>query len=422
MSLLCRLGRHRPHGIPRWNDGFYFARCGRCGRDLVRTAFEGWHEPRGFKVVWSVSPPADRPEVALVAERSGVAPVSDIPATLSEPALEPESAPVAAAPPEAVQAPADPPPAPPPSVEPPEPRPEPSVEPTLVDDDGPPAPTPVSAGGSPPGRLPIQDVLAHLNAEEAAERGRQASQPAGEAPLPPPPSPAQAPAPKRRSTWDFMDEEPFEEERVPGAERTRAPESNPAAASPPVDREVEPVSRKAGGLPEWWRGVRAALRNFFSGPAEPRPILVAGLALAVAVSVALGLYSAGYPAPGSLSGRDEPSAVPEGGAGGSRSEGPADPFAASAPHVSPGQAGTSERQEAADGAASDGAASDEVAYVAASLLICRSAPLPQAERVRNLLRGREVRVLGYDGAWASLAYGGGQCWARARYLSPVPPL
>jgi hypothetical protein len=146
-------------------------------------------------------------------------------------------------------------------------------------------------------------------------------------------------------------------------------------------------------------------------------LLVTGLALAVAVAVALALYSAGYPAPGSSTGASGASTVSGGGSEGSGTAGQPDPFGASAPHVPPGQPDPADAQPAVNGSASD-----EVAYVTASLLICRSAPLPQAPRVRNLVRGKEVRVLSYDGAWASLAYRGGQCWAQAQYLSPVPTL
>jgi hypothetical protein len=146
-------------------------------------------------------------------------------------------------------------------------------------------------------------------------------------------------------------------------------------------------------------------------------MLVIGLALAAAVAVALGLYWAGYPTPGSQSGPPGVSAAPGGGSGGSETGEKPDPFAASAPFVSPEQARPPERQHTLNGGASE-----EVAYVAASLLICRDAPVQRARRVRNLLRGKEVRVLGYEGAWASLAYRGGQCWAQAQYLSPVPPI
>ncbi len=411
MNLLCGLGRHRPRGIPRWNDGLYFATCKRCGCDLVRTAFQGWHVPTGYRVVWSDRPPASRADVALIPEQGGVVPPSGMSGTSSELAREPESAPVAASLREAGEVPVDPPRAPPPTAEPAEP----SVEP--IADGDPPAVTSVPPGVSPGRRLPIQDVLAHLHAQEAAERAGEVRRAAAEAPLPPPsPSHEQAPAPKRRSTWDFMDDEPFEDDLVPRPEPLRAPEGT-AAAAPSVGREADPVSRKAGGLPALWRSVKRAAHNFFSGPAEPRPMLVTGLAMTVAVGVALGLYWAGYPTPGWPSGPSGVSAAPGGGSEGSGTGEKPDPFAASAPFVSPGQAAPPERRQVANREASE-----EVAYVAASLLVCRDAPAQRAPRVRNLLRGKEVRVLGYDGAWASLAYRGGQCWAQAQYLSPVPPI
>ncbi|HEX8308235.1 MAG TPA: SH3 domain-containing protein [Allosphingosinicella sp.] len=419
MSLLCQLGRHRPRGIPRWNDGLYFATCERCGRDLVRTAFEGWHVPSGYRVVWSDRPPADRPEVGLVPEGSGAPSSSNVPAAAEEVAHASEPGATVAFPAsEAASDPTDPSSAPSPAIEPPEPEPEAAVEP-IVPDDAPPARAPVPAVGSNKGRLPIQDVLAHLNAEESANRARQTPPAQGEIPArQPEPAPAEPSGRQRRSTWDFMDDDPLEEDSASGRERARVPTAAAGAgAAPSADREAQPVSRKAGGLPEQWRRVRSAVHNFWSGPAEPRPMLVTGLAAAVAVAVALGLYSAGYPAPGSSPGARGAAAVPRGGPEGSETGEKPDPFAASAPHVSPGQAETADRQEAVNGSASD-----EVAYVAASLLVCRSAPVPQAPRVRNLLRGKEVRVLGYDGAWASLAYRGGQCWAQAQYLSPVPTM
>lgn len=57
MKLLCALGRHRPEPWPRWNAGYYFARCKRCGRDLVRTAYGDWGIPKGCRVVWQTTPP-----------------------------------------------------------------------------------------------------------------------------------------------------------------------------------------------------------------------------------------------------------------------------------------------------------------------------------------------------------------------------
>jgi hypothetical protein len=65
MSLLCSLGLHRPEGVPRWNDGYYFTKCGRCGRDLVRTAYGRWDVPRGYRIVWQAQPPVGRPDIKL---------------------------------------------------------------------------------------------------------------------------------------------------------------------------------------------------------------------------------------------------------------------------------------------------------------------------------------------------------------------
>jgi hypothetical protein len=401
MSLLCALGRHSPRGIPRWNDGFYFATCERCGCDLVRTAFQRWHVPTGYRVVWSDRPPASRPDVALIPVSAPAAPAAP-----SHPPAEAgnrtESAPAAAA-----SAP-EPPPGHPASPAAPSLSPEvlaPPPEPVAPDDRASPE-APAAPAGSHNGRLPIQDVLAHLNAEDAAKL-------AGETPV----TPANAPARLRPSTWDFMDDDPLDDDARSGVVRRRPSESAAATgAPPPVDPEKEPSSlaRVGRSVGERWDRVRSAIRNFSSGPAEPKPLLVIGLAfaLAVAVAAAVALYSAGT--------SRQPSAVPDlrgNAAEGAENGVVPDPFAASDPEVSTGDAERPELQEGVNGPAGG-----EAAYVAASLLSCRAAPVLQARRVRNLARGEEVRVLGRDGEWASLAYRGGQCWARARFLSPVPPL
>jgi hypothetical protein len=66
MRLLCELGRHRPGPRPRWNEGYYFSKCEACGHDLVRTPFERWQVPRGYRVVWSPQPPENRQTARLV--------------------------------------------------------------------------------------------------------------------------------------------------------------------------------------------------------------------------------------------------------------------------------------------------------------------------------------------------------------------
>jgi hypothetical protein len=74
VPLLCRLGRHKPRATTRWNNGFYFTRCARCGQDLVRTAFGRWQVPRGYRIVWQAFAPANAASAELV--RAGEAPDS----------------------------------------------------------------------------------------------------------------------------------------------------------------------------------------------------------------------------------------------------------------------------------------------------------------------------------------------------------
>ncbi|MGF1549080.1 MAG: polymer-forming cytoskeletal protein [Sphingomonadaceae bacterium] len=63
--LLCLFGIHRPGTAIAWNEGYYFARCERCGHDIVRTPLRPWHIPRGRRVVWQSAPPASHPRALL---------------------------------------------------------------------------------------------------------------------------------------------------------------------------------------------------------------------------------------------------------------------------------------------------------------------------------------------------------------------
>ena len=74
MPLFCDLGWHKPEPVARWNNGYYFTKCARCGEDLVRTAYGRWHAPRGYRVVWQAQPPANAAAAALVQERAAPAP------------------------------------------------------------------------------------------------------------------------------------------------------------------------------------------------------------------------------------------------------------------------------------------------------------------------------------------------------------
>lgn len=55
MSILCSiLGHSRPAEKPIWNDGYFFARCGRCGDDIVRRGqSRAWRDvPKGHRISW----------------------------------------------------------------------------------------------------------------------------------------------------------------------------------------------------------------------------------------------------------------------------------------------------------------------------------------------------------------------------------
>jgi len=52
MSILCSLGKHEADAKSIWNNGFYFSRCRRCEREIIRNR-EGWRAvPKGYQVVW----------------------------------------------------------------------------------------------------------------------------------------------------------------------------------------------------------------------------------------------------------------------------------------------------------------------------------------------------------------------------------
>lgn len=414
MNLLCRLGRHRPRGRPRWNDGHYFATCERCGADLVRTAFERWHVPSGYRVVWSDRPPASRPEVALIPAEKGV-PIaaghepearaqpaygSGEPAVTARPEPVHDTPPGPTAPSPQAGPPAEPSASPAEPAAPPAEPSAPAAEASGTDERLPVDP-PAPPSGSRNGRLPIQDVLAQLHAEDAATRIVETA-----------PVPTEAPVQRRRSTWDFMDDETFKGGAAAGSSSVpRAPARPPAPGSPPdpdsAREEAGPSAPTGGRGGESAHRIRSAVRNFWSGPGEPRPVLVVALASAVAVAVAVALA-----VPSATSPSGEQVARPAG------VEATPDPFATDASFAEP-EAGEARRQEPEN---ARGESPDDRGYVVASLLSCRDAPVLQARRVRNLARGQEVRVLAVEGDWASLTYRGGQCWAQARYISPVPPL
>jgi hypothetical protein len=52
MSLLCALGGHEAGPDEVYNGGYYFARCRRCERDMIRSGPAWQMVPSGHRVVW----------------------------------------------------------------------------------------------------------------------------------------------------------------------------------------------------------------------------------------------------------------------------------------------------------------------------------------------------------------------------------
>jgi hypothetical protein len=52
MSLLCALGGHEAGSGEVYNGGYYFARCRRCERDMIRSGPAWQLVPSGHRVVW----------------------------------------------------------------------------------------------------------------------------------------------------------------------------------------------------------------------------------------------------------------------------------------------------------------------------------------------------------------------------------
>jgi hypothetical protein len=87
--MLCRLGWHSPEPGPAWNNGYYFSRCSRCRRDLVRTTYSGWEVPRGYRIVWRANQPGNEGLSPLNAS-SPAMPVHERPSpTAAPPAVAP---------------------------------------------------------------------------------------------------------------------------------------------------------------------------------------------------------------------------------------------------------------------------------------------------------------------------------------------
>ena len=71
MSLLCVLGGHKAGPGEVYNGGYYFARCRRCRRDMIRCGAAWRRVPDGHRVVWR----AGRCQHSLEPDLSGALPV-----------------------------------------------------------------------------------------------------------------------------------------------------------------------------------------------------------------------------------------------------------------------------------------------------------------------------------------------------------
>lgn len=71
MSLLCVLGGHEAGAGEVYNGGYYFARCRRCERDMIRCGAAWQMVPSGHRVVWRTG----RRQHSLEPDFAGVLPV-----------------------------------------------------------------------------------------------------------------------------------------------------------------------------------------------------------------------------------------------------------------------------------------------------------------------------------------------------------
>lgn len=451
MPLLCGLGRHKIDRLARWNDGYYFAKCRRCGHDLVRTAYEGWSIPQGFRVVWQAEPPrharfaqvvhddeqADEPAEASSAgiefpirdakqdvdgDANGSAPfdaervVEDEPRAEAMSGAQDELQEAGASLVVASEA-------FPPLDEPPVHDEELYAEAHDDEDE--------AAGQR--DEAPAEPFM--FNADRAASETSaselglsQASEPAaaeGSAPALEPPedlateAPVPLAEPERRPNYiipDFMNENPAEidYDRNTGEIKTK-----------PRPRGDESGGRR-GFFSAGWRDLirkgaepaapsrpsaSAAVAAAPVGPPRARSFLGEHKELAAAA-----LFGGLVLAAALVDGSGDPVAELDRPA--STMTGTAAPAAAPAANQTSVPAGVRDVSRAAPKTAQ---ASDR-AYVTANLLNCRAIPADDGATVRRLARGAPVQVLGADPGWVSVSHQGQQCWASARFISTQRPL
>ena len=466
LPLLCALGRHKTDLLVRWNDGYYFTQCRRCGLDLVRTAFSGWTAPKRYRVVWQSEPPAASHEERPVPADAGVQFAADAApeATASGqergqvefPIRDAADGPLGLSMTEEAFAA------------------RPAVEPAEDSFTGDSRADRAATGKTASlqgrkdgvGGLPIEDVLRNLKTgSETNEPGRPAmavdatarhdaehedgDDHDGESlQAAPPPAAPQAPPQPVRAKYpvipDFMDEDfpgitwdPSTGKMIPGAQ----------GHAEDAPREAKPGWREA--IRERAHAATATGLEFIrarpSGATSVRePVAEAPPHPAIPPHLATPPHPATLPQPAMP---PHPATPPrsflerQGGLvaatifGGfvlaaaivdARSSEPARyayrPELRSADVQDlPGSGARASDQRTAS-VAGRPSAGGEQAFVTASLLNCRAVPTNDGETVRRLSRGDAVQVLGADPGWVSVSHQGRQCWASSEWISTVKPL
>ena len=425
MPLLCELGWHRADPLARWNAGYYFTVCDRCGQDLVRTAYGGWQIPRGYRVVWQSKAPESARAAELIPDGgldrfAGDQMELPIQEVLRQ--LEAEESAIAEA---AARAAAEDPPE---TVE-PEELPQPVEHVEQVE----PAQEAVAAEGD-MGPPPI---------EELAQ------------PVAPPPVRARrsrsAPVDALMDDDWFLKEEPagtawdeFADEHMEHSAAARAA-AEAGAAEPDdgheviADDEREKVGNRSGKIRFGKEvasvmGSGAALFGMFRSRRGETEDASGGL-------IEDAPEPEVEPVPVAADVEPEPAAEEA-----QEEERAADPGRARVAVTAAASfgvliliaavAGTSQMRSPSGGptAGSHQPRTDaelagptlpqplETGFVTASLLNCRTSPAEQARTVRRLRRGEPVQILAVEPAWASVSHRGRQCWASTRYISVEEPL
>ncbi len=480
LPLLCALGRHKTDPLVQWNDGYYFAKCRRCGLDLVRTTFGGWTVPRGYRVVWQEdaprTPSAVRPSAARlvhahaapddIGESESVAAIDDAPTHSDSVEAEADGSHTAAQVEFPVREPAEDAAADrfaerklafadtvtsetPSAVHAAEQRPGGlPAEPSFADDDAEgviPASEPQT---EPSTALPIEDVLRNLrtdpapdeepradvagqtqlhskeNTSNVASNGREAVESADtvldrertDEPVSDPP-PA-PPAPRYPVIPDFMDEPFVGIFWDPSTGRIKSQPENAASAS---QRDGEDRSVWHGTVRERVRTAAASAGRYVR---PQRATSAVPDRSGGGQSLSFMERQSGVIAAAVFGGLVLAAAIVDArNANATRiAEPPARTRQAAAPARRPSIPQPAAAPSARVAVTTANPPIGDLAFVTVDLLKCRSVPADNGDTVRRLSRGAPVQILGADPGWFSILHQGRQCWAAARFISTSKPL